>query len=317
MFEHASSCYVALPEHVAGRALFNKVTVATSAPVATAQATVIRPFWQGVDLAIGVIQTGALSQRCIAKLSDLSPTARTRAAARGLLLRVNALGEEVRDSVDIINREFLTFTAQLQGSGKTITQGTSGAFVFVEGKPIGMALESDDPTRGVFMHADEIEWNINRFLTQQGGGFTQLDSETEPSQLTGCLDFQVVSTSIPPTLPQYGVENLFSEGEYVFPPNAPLDLVLRSASFEVQPVSRVILQSPSGTDSALPKDISVSFDASREGARFRFWTSGQMRPDGQFDTTKLGARNAQWLKVSIRNYWSSRPEARIQSLCVQ
>ena len=69
MFGHAGNCYAALPKHVAG--LQPKVTVATAAPVESDRATIVKPFWPDLDLALAVINRGPLDARCTARLTDL------------------------------------------------------------------------------------------------------------------------------------------------------------------------------------------------------------------------------------------------------
>ena len=68
MFEHGGACHLVMPKHVAGP--FPCVTVTTAAPVESASAKMIAPFWDSIDLAVGVVR-GGLGERCTGALDDL------------------------------------------------------------------------------------------------------------------------------------------------------------------------------------------------------------------------------------------------------
>ena len=302
MFRHAGSCYVALPAHVAGP--LPRITVSTAAPVASDQAVVVAPFWPGLDLALGVLGRGALDARCTAALGDLAPTIRSRDAAEATILRVSPVGEEERLRVRIIDRDYLTFTAELESDGDAIAQGTSGAFAFAAGRPIGMAITSDDPSRARFMRSEEIALNLSRFLTEQGVAFSAPSGpEADPRpEAGGTLALGRASSTTPPVLPQHGVGNLLGDGLYVFRPTGPVEIVLRLDGKAAAALRRLRLTAPA-EGYAVPKDIVVQLDAGADGTRFRHWTQGQMRPDGVFDTGRLAGRNARWIKIVVRNAW--------------
>lgn len=302
MFRHAGNCYAALPEHVAGP--LPKVTLMTSAPVESDQATVVKPFWPGIDLAVAILDRGPLFERCIAELTDLEPSTAARAAGRAHLLRLSPLGEEERVPIRVLDRDYLSFAGELVGDGDVIMQGTSGSFAFADGKPIGMAVTSDDPSRASFMRSEEIALNLGRYLSEQGRAFapTAASHKSLPSDGLAIRDLR---SSVAAVLPQYGVDNLLGVGAWVAEPNGRVELVFRVGERSATSVQRVMMTAPSEGAYAVPKAISIFIDASPSGSSFRFWTQGEMRPDGVFDTGPLAGRNARWVKVVIGSAWSS------------
>lgn len=301
MFDHAGNCYIALPAHVAGH--LPRITVTTAAPVVSDQATVQKPFWDGMDLAVAVADRGVLDDRCTASLDDLKPTRRSRGVAQALLLRVTPLGEEERLPIRVLDRSYLYFIGEVTRPGDAIGQGTSGAFAFAASRPIGMAITHDDPTRARFMRAEEIVLNLGRYLSDQGNAFrASAPTQDTVSAPPKGLPIGNVTTNSAPTLPQFGPDNLIRDGIYVTRPSGPVEITLRLDSAGPKVVHRVRLNAPS-EGYAVPRDIIISLDAGEDGSRFRFWTRGQMTPDGVFDTGLLAPRNARWVRIVLRSAW--------------
>lgn len=311
MFQHGGNCYAVLPRHVAGE-LFPKVTVSTAAPVVSDQAVVLKPFWEGVDLALAVIDRGVLDERCLAQLSDLNVTTSGRSTMTALLTRITSSGQEERLPIEVRDRTYLTFEGAVTRDGDKIGEGTSGAFAFVAGRPIGMAYDTTDTDFARFMRAEEISLNVERFLADQGTAFApsvQPAPDTDYQTSTGAFQLQEASANTPPILPHYGPENLQGDGIYVVAPNGPVELTYRLAGELVQGVQRVILTAPETEEFAVPKTVAIYLDGGEAGTRFRFWTQGEMRPDGVFDTGPMAARNAKWIRIVISGAWSDRPIA--------
>jgi hypothetical protein len=305
MFAHAGACHVAMPAHVAGA--LPRVTITTAAPVASDQATVRKPFWPEMDLAVAFVDPGPLDGRCTAGLSDLAQSPRSRVAAEALLLRVTQLGEEERLPMRVLDRGYRSIAAELLRPEDAVGQGTSGALAFVGATPIGMALTSDDPTRLRLLPAPEIAINLGRFLDEQGVAFRSGSEAGAPPapevQVTG-LAVAGVSSSAPPVLPQLAADNLLGAGLYVARPDAPVEITLRLAGDRPHGVGRVRLTAPGGAY-AVPRDVALLLDAGETGERFRFWTQGRMTPDGRFDTGPLAPRNARWVRIVLRDAWSA------------
>ena len=82
-----------------------------------------------------------------------------------------------------------------------------------------------------------------------------------------------------------------------------IEITLRLGGAGPNAVHRVRLTAPS-EGYAIPRAIAVYLDAGEDGDRFRFWTQGQMTPDGAFDTGPLAPRNARWVRLVLRSAWS-------------
>lgn len=302
MFQHAGNCYAALPRHVAGE-FYPKVTISTSAPVISDQAIVIRPFWEGFDLAIAVLDRGPLDSRCSAKLEDLRASSSTRSSGTALLLRITPAGEEERLPLTIGDRPYLTFEGEVTREGDRIGQGTSGAFAFVNGRPIGMAYETIGTTGATFMRSEEIAMNLERFLSEQGAAFTAEPIPGPKAPPENTVTLRDASANVLPVLPQFGPENLLGEGLFVAKPNGRVELTFRVDSASAEGVSRIRLSAPTNDSYAVPKSIAIYLDAGEAGDRYRFWTQGQMGPNGVFDTGPLAARNTRWVRIIILSAW--------------
>ena len=83
-----------------------------------------------------------------------------------------------------------------------------------------------------------------------------------------------------------------------------MEITLRLQGAGPHGVGRVRLTAPGGAY-AVPRNIAVFLDAGTTGDRFRFWTQGRMTQEGSFDTGQLAARNARWVRIVLRDAWSS------------
>jgi len=124
MFDHRGTCYVILPGHVAGDGPF--LTIWSAAPVATGSGTIIRPFWDGIDLALAVAREG-IRARCVEDIERLEAPAAARRATRAQLEKLTDTGEIDRAQLTIEDRRYLTFFGTTPGEAG-IGGGTSGAF---------------------------------------------------------------------------------------------------------------------------------------------------------------------------------------------
>ncbi|AMJ50146.1 hypothetical protein [Cereibacter sphaeroides] len=303
MFGYEGRCYVLMPKHVAG--LYPKVSIMTSAPVVTSSATTIAPFWPEIDLAVGV-GGSALDSRCPARLDDLEETPQSLNAAMGYLHRLTPAGEEERTALRIGNRNYLTFDAELAGGQNTIAQGTSGAFLFVDGKPLGMAVTSNDTSRATFIRSGEILIHVRRYLSEQAGAYVppEPDEPVTPAPAAeGALPLVFEAATMPPVNPRFAPENMLGGGQFVFSPAARMSFVLRLE--ETAPVSRVVLRSTPSEGRTMPKRIILNWSLEADGRNFREWTRGEMGRDGVFDTGLLAPRNIRALQVIVLNAWSS------------
>lgn len=302
MFGRSGTCYIIMPRHVAGP--FPRVTVSTEAPVENATATVIAPFWPGIDLALGVAR-GPIGDRCSSELDTLAETRLTASAHQADLLRLTPTGEVTRSSLKLADRTYLTFTGTLQTDDAAIGQGTSGAFAYVDGRPIGMAITSDDHSRALFIRSGEILIHIKRYLDEQGGAFLA-SPEPEPAgqdEDVNALPLRVLESAIRPINPQFAPENLVGPGHFVFSPQRRMQVIV--GFDEITPVSRLVIRSSPQPGQTSPKSILLNWSLEGEGAGFRSWLRGEMGADGVFDTGLVAQRNLWRLEVIMLDAWGS------------
>lgn len=309
MFDHRGTCYVVLPDHVAGESFF--LTVRTAAPVANGSASVIRPFWPGVDLALAVAR-GGVADRCVETLDRLTaiPSGASR-AVRAQLEQLTPAGEIDRAPLVVEDRQYLTFTGVLTETGARLGQGTSGAFAFVGENPIGMAITSDGETRADFMRIEEIAMNVERYLSEHGTTFAATAEPALPNTMTAAeaLPLLLERASTAPTNPAFAAENILGDGLYVFEAVGRPEIVLRIGSDEAVGLSRVLLTAPTDAGFGFPRDVKIEFSPFPDGRRWFDFGTFQVAADGVLDTGSLQPRNARMVRIFVRSGWGSSPLA--------
>ncbi len=304
MFKHRGNCYVALPHHVAGADFYPRVNLSTAAPVVSGTGRMLRPFWDGIDLALAVASE-AMRDRCTATLDDLAPSREAQTAGRAQLLRIRPDGSEDRTPLTIGDRGYLSFTGSVEAGATEITQGTSGAFAFARGEPIGMAITSDDPTRALFMRSEEVHMNISRFLSQSGGAVVdRTSSATSTSARTGTLPLVLVSSSVPASEPSFAPENMVGNGIFVFEPARRMVFDFRFEPDESHVFKRLGLRAAPQDGYAVPKNIIIQTSNDGSGETFSTLMRREVAPDGSFDTGDIASRYVRRLRLIVLDTWS-------------
>lgn len=299
MFRKGGACYVILPAHVAGP--LPQIALTSAAPVAVGTGDVIRPFWPGIDLALAVAR-GGIESRCDAELADLKATNTSRSAGTVRLHRLTASGEDEWVDLRVLQRDYLTLSTTVVAPEARIYKGTSGAFAFVGGVPVGMAITSDDPTRATLMRAEEIAINVNRFLTEQGAAFLE-DTAPDPVLQAGGFALTVAEVTAPAISPDTGPQNILGAGSYVFAPQRAMEILLRVHGDALAPLSQLLVKSPVQDSTALPRRIIVMTGARATADRMRVWYRGEMAPDGLMDSGPRAVRDVRWIKLIIASTW--------------
>ena len=194
-FSHRGNCYVVFPQHVTSRRA--RLQVVAEGAV-TGFASPRFPFWPGIDLAVGSVARDA-ARRCTRTIDDLEPPARALSpSGRGNLVLVDVEGNVTRLPMRITRIDYLEFEATFETAGNTTAiQGMSGAFLFVDDRPVGMALETTDAGGIRFMRIEELHMNLSRWLgTQRAVGFSDTTAADPPAQQTDdSLKLTVLSAS--------------------------------------------------------------------------------------------------------------------------
>lgn len=303
MFRDSGVCYAIMPEHVAGP--LPQITVSSGAPVAIGTGNVIRPFWEGIDLALAVVR-GGITSRCVAELNDLASTRGSRSAARVSLHRLAGTGEDEWINLQVVDRGYLTIEAQVTSPGARIYQGTSGAFAFADDVPIGMATDSNGPDHVLLMRSEEILLNVGRFLSEQSMAFVE-QPVPEPVVVVNGIPLALASTNARPISPRQGPDNVLGDGSYIFEPQPSVEMLFRVVGDAPVSLSRFILSSNPESGYSTPRRIVISTDQSLDGSRLRPWFRGDVGPDGHLDTGLRASRDVRWIHMLILSAWGSGP----------
>lgn len=309
MFLDGGVCYLILPRHLAEP--LGRMRVRTAAPVAEANAFGRTPFWPGIDLAVATVDD-RLRPRCTGSLADLDLPAALLDVRTAQLERLTGAGEIERTTLTVGDRTYLTFNGVVP-EGERVAEGTSGAFAFASGRPIGMAVTSDGDRRAQFIRAGEIRINVARWLREHGRPFSAEMTAGPTGELDQSdLPIRFESASTPPVEPGYVGENLTQkDGIYVAQAQGgSITLLFRLGDGSAAvPLSQVMIDVPPGTGFAVPQDVLIEFSAREDGQSMRIFARGEMGLDGRFISDRLAPRNARWLRVRILNAWDPGPVA--------
>lgn len=321
-FSHRGNCYVLFPNHVEPDGLL--VRLFTPAPQAAGSATVYfrRPE---ADIALGLVQ-GSAAARCGDAFSRL-PTdvsRRLSGARRATLERVDAQGavERLAMRIDRIAwarlndgpgagdyQYIIASTDIAAGENREVFQGTSGAFLYIDGEPVGMTVTAPDDTTVRVLRWEEMREPVARWLAS--GSFGALaGQETEKAPQIDGIAFEVTEWTGEPEAESTGPAALAS-GTGPFrarPVSGPVSLVAEIPGGAPVPLKSLILQGPSDdSPAAAPRLVRVEVDRSRSGpARFQPVWSGEMPPDGAELEVPL-VTFARRVRVIVQSGWAPGP----------
>lgn len=310
MFRNRSVCYAVLPRHVAGTR--PRITATTAAPVESGTGDVLLPFWDGIDLAIAVLR-GGIEARCTAELTDLKPTVTARNAPTAQLYRLTPGGEEERIALRITSRTYLLLEGEVT-DGREVFQGTSGAFAFSSGRPIGMAITTDDPSHVDLMRSEEIAMNVERFLSERGAPLSV--SEAAVSTEVDGLYLEIARVSVPPVSPNGAPENVLTdEGAYVFPPVRNAEILLRVVGDAPLPVADLRITATPERGLSVPRRFVATTSDHAEPRDFRRWIVDEVPPDGRYTSEPRAVRLARWVRIVIASTWGEG-DIRVERIAV-
>ncbi|MGH1417016.1 MAG: hypothetical protein ACRBB0_26260 [Pelagimonas sp.] len=306
MLKDGQTCYVVMPKHVAGDS--RRVTVFSANPVQHSRATVETPFWDGLDLAIGVVR-GKVEERCSMSLSDFDHSMDTADGGKVHLIRLSQSGEMERVEMLVTKTEYLHLEAQVISSLKELYKGSSGSFLFDGDKPIGMIVQARSAKEGRFIRIEEIYMNLKRRINRRKG-FRFIPDTTsvalKPSAPEKETSFFYTHSTLASIVPKDGPENLQGDGSYIFDLTRSNRIAFRVRGHDAVALSKVKVISTTEGGYAIPREIDVDVSSVPNGSRPRPFLSGEMGPDGIF-TLSRSPTVARWVFVTINSSWDRGP----------
>lgn len=301
IFREGTTCYVILPRHVAaGR---RSVTLFSAAPAVHANALIETPFWEDMDLAIGIVR-GDLEKRCSLRLTDLDASAQPEKGSQLQLQRLRQSGELERIGMVITNSRYREFDAGIVNGTSEVFKGTSGAFLFSGETPAGMIIEALSPTAGRFIRIEEIFLNVNRWVKRRSGFAVAEARPASPSSQPGKESlFELASASLPPIDPKYSEYNLSGSGNYVFKLSAPNRIAFKAKGNTAVTLSKIEMRATPEPEVSIPRNVVIELSNTEDGMRTRVGAAAEMGPDGILDITLN--QKARWVFITIRSAWDS------------
>ena len=292
---HGGGCYVITPRHVTGT---NRTSIIkTATPMLTATAVMQAPFWEGMDLAIGVVQAAGLQGYCRIPLSQIDQELSVDAGQPMHLLRMRDSGEVERLPLEFEDAGYLTFTSRMARIEDSFFRGTSGAFAFVGERPMGMVVTTTDGRAGQFIRIEEIHKNIARWVQRS----VRLGTEAPVSTTSPIGDgMRIVLHSVtqPPLSSDVVPENMLGEGAYVFPAGRN-QIIFRIPGVTAGALSQLELRSDPQSDYALPRQIRIEVSTAREPTTgWRHFAEVEMTPDG-VGAIERSAQLARWVRLTV------------------
>lgn len=301
-------CWVLMPRHLLDE--FGFIEVETSpAPSLRGGGEAFADFWDGMDFAIGVVGQAAGTTACTAGLETISQTRMTAGQVlRGDLRFVEAGGGITQRPMRIVDTlDHKTFVAEFTDPDDRAFQGLSGAFLFSQDLPIGMAIQSPDgANRMTFIRIEEIAFATRSWLDGRARAVTTAVEENVAEVEAGQHPLELLEYQTPPLSPATSAENLATgSGAYHFDFTGPTTLVFGVGDGSAVGVSRVRILSRG--DGAKPLGVRVMIDPSQDGGNPQRFTRGQMPPTGEYDSGERAERFARRVIITIDSVQGAGP----------
>lgn len=306
LFSHNGHCYLITAKHVSGGR--SRVQVIAEGAL-SGTASLRFPFWDGIDLAVGVVRRGA-ANRCSGSIDDLNVSSSSVGqSAKAWLSLIDDEGFVDKLQMNVLETRYLDLDAEFSGSDveRSARQGMSGGFLFVDGKPVGMAVESADGKSIRFMRAEEIHLNVSRWIGSEKEIRNPIKPDVETSFDKG-LPLSIASVSAKAIGAEYLPENLFVEGvQYAFEPTRNAEIIFSVNTEEKATLSRVVLKSVDEAGKSFPRRVVIFASPDADGKRWKTFWSGEMSRDGVLDTGPRAQTWARRIKIVIASTWANGP----------
>lgn len=305
LVSHRGNCYVVTAAHVVGEGRRAQVITAAGDE---ATATIQRPFWEGFDVAVGVLRT-APRTGCGPTSSQLASDMGRPSPGRISTLPFVARGGSISVPIRVERVDYLELTGRIDDSQQEAKKGMSGGFLLLDGKPLGMAraVEPDGTLR--FVRIEEIEMNLSRWFNQSGFTGEAEFGQIMPEQAAadGAARLELVSSS-PLSINVDHTADLMLAGEGVWIPEAgkSADLVVRNltADGSAPTLSRLWLGAETGDSFAAPKSYRIDVAATdAQEPKWRLYAVGEIHPDGSLDTGQKAKIRANLIRIQVLSTW--------------
>lgn len=308
MIKDNGICWVLMPRHLLDE--FSFIEVETSpAPSVRGSGEAYADFWDGMDFAIGVVGQAAGSTACTARLGTITqPRLTAGQVLRGDLRFVEPGGGITQRPMRIVDLlDHKSFVAEFSEPGDRAFQGLSGAFLFAQDVPLGMAIQSPDgANRMTFIRIEEIAFATRRWLAGRARAVTDAAAQTQVQAGDGQLPLTLLDYQTPPLSPDTTPVHLADgTGAYHFEFTGPTTLIFGVGEGAAVGVSRVRIVSEG--DGAKPLALRVMIDPSANGGNPQRFARGQMPPTGEFDSGRKAERFARRVIITIDSVQGAGP----------
>lgn len=305
LVSHRGNCYVVTAAHVVGEGRRAQVITAAGDE---ATATIQRPFWEGFDVAVGVLRT-APRTGCGPTSSQLASDMGRPSPGRISTLPFVARGGSISVPIRVERVDYLELTGRIDDSPQEAKKGMSGGFLLLDGKPLGMARAVDPNGTLRFVRIEEIVMNLDRWFNQSG--FT-VEAETaslvqEQAPAHEAKPLELVSSS-PLSIDVDHTADVMLAGEGIWIPEAgaSVDLVVRNhtADGSAPTLSRLWMEAETGDTFAAPKSYRIDVSATEaQEPRWRLYAVGEIPPDGILDTGPKAKTRANMIRIQVLSTW--------------
>lgn len=306
LVSHRGNCYVVTAAHVIGDSRRAQVlTAAGEEAVATMQ----KPFWDGFDVAVGVLRAapasgcGPTSDRFVSDAGRPVP-------GRTATLPFVTPGGGINISVKVDRVDYLELTGRIDDPQQDAQKGLSGGFLVIDGKPLGMARAVDPDGTLRFVRIEEIAINLDRWFNQSGAAGEKEPVEQLPAQAPDEAPRLELVSSSPSSIDVNHTADLMLVGEGVWIPTtgSSPDLVVRNLATDglVPTLSRLRIEAETEDGFAPPKAYRIDIAATEASEpKWRLYAVGEVPPDGVLDTGQKAKMRANLIRIQVLSTWGN------------